>query len=435
MDYHELLEAVGVLVSGVLFYSYTYSWFPPGHPQRQRWWTAVLGLSFGGLAITMMIARIEIAPGVFIDARLVPVALIGLFEGWKIGLLAGLVGAAYRVFGMGGAGAGAGAGAGITSLILTGLAAGLCHRWAGSALGVKQRHAVTLSGAAFLLTGGSFLLLGHRGWMLFGELWLPYLVTLVTGIAFLARLFRDVVLQHQLAADQQRFRAILDEATDAIRIVDADTLRVLDCNRADCEISGRSREEMIGRDVRALWPVDPEARALREASMAEARAHGISRSLGMASRTASGREIQIDSTRHFVEYQGRRYEIVIYRDAGERLAAEAARQDAAQLRSVNLLAQAASHEINNPLAVIVGYLQLLGDRAQSGTQEARWLGMSLEAAGRIQEAVARLRRIVRVESTKPTGAAPAMLDTQKSTAPAAADTPAPAPKSPARDGE
>ncbi|HLF49904.1 MAG TPA: LytS/YhcK type 5TM receptor domain-containing protein, partial [Methylomirabilota bacterium] len=123
MEFHDLLEAVGVLVSGVLFYSYTYSWFPPGHPQRQRWWTAVLGLSFGGLAVTMMIARIQIAPGVFIDARLVPVALIGLFEGWKIGLLAGLVAAAYRVFWMGGGGVGAG----ITGLILTGLAAGLCH--------------------------------------------------------------------------------------------------------------------------------------------------------------------------------------------------------------------------------------------------------------------------------------------------------------------
>ena len=430
MDYHHLLEAVGVLVSGVLFYSYTYSWFPPGHPQRQRWWTAVLGLSFGGLAVTMMIARIQIAPGVFIDARLVPVALIGLFEGWKIGLLASLVGAAYRVW-LGGAGAGAD----IASLILTGLVAGLCNRWAGSAERVAPRHALTLTGLTFAITLWSFALIGREGWMLFSRLWIPYLVTIVVGIGFLARLFHEVVIQHQLAADQQRFRAILDEATDAIRIVDADTLRVLDCNRADCEISGRSREEMIGRDVRELWPEEPEARTLREAAMAEARAHGVARRLGIPYRTASGRELRIDSTRHFVEYQGRRYEIVIYRDAGERLAAEAARQEAAQLRSVNLLAQAASHEINNPLAVIVGYLQLLGDRAKAGTQEGKWLGMSLEAANRIQEAVARLRRIVRVESTKPAGAAPAMLDTQKSTALAAADTPAPTPKSPARDGE
>ncbi len=413
MEYHDLLEAIGVLVSGVLFYSYTYSWFPPGHPQRQRWWTAVLGLSFGGLAIVLMLVRIQIAPGVFIDARLVPVALIGLFEGWKIGLLAGLVGSAYRVW-IGGAGAAGG----ITALILTGLAAGLCHRWASGAERVGPRHAFALTGLVFAITVWSFSLVGRQGWLLFSRLWIPYLITMVVGIGFLARLFHDVVIQHQLAAQQQRFHAILDEASDAIRIVDADTLIILDCNRADCEISGRSRGEMIGRNAPEFWPEDPEARARREEAMAEARATGVARTLGMPFRTVSGHTLLVDSTRRVVEYQGRRYEIVIYRDASERLKAEAAMREAAELRSVNLLAQAAAHEINNPLAVIVGYLQLLGDRAQAGSQEAKWLGMSLEAAERIKEAVARLRRIVRVESTQPTGSTPAILDTEKSSRPA-----------------
>ena len=409
MEYHNLLEAIGVLVSGVLFYSYTYSWFPPGHPQRQRWWTAVLGLSFGLLSILMMLIRIQIEAGVFVDARLVPVALIGLFEGWKIGLLAGLVGAAYRIW-LGGIGVGAG----ITALILTGLAAGLCHRWAGSADRIGPRQALALSGMAFAITTWSFALVGRQGWLLFSRLWVPYLVMMVVGIAFLARLFRDVVIEHQLAAEQQRFHAILDEASDAIRIVDADTLEILDCNRADCEISGRTREEMIGKNARELWPDEPEARYRREAAMAEARATGISRLLGVPYRTASGQTLLVDSTRRVVEYQGRRYEIVIYRDAGERLKAEAAMREAAELRSVNLLALAAAHEINNPLAVIVGYLQLLGDRARPGSQEARWLGMSTEASGRIKEAVARLRRIVRIESTQPTGSTPPILDTEKS---------------------
>ena len=430
MEYHGLLEALGVLVSGVLFYSYTYSWFPPGHPQRQRWWTAVLGLSFGGLAILMMIARIQVAPGVFIDARLVPVALIGLFEGWKIGLLAGLVGAAYRVW-LGGAGAGAG----IASLILTGVAAGACHRWAGGAERVGPRHTLTLSGLAFAIALWSFALLGSQGWLLFSRLWIPYLVTMVVGIGFLARLFLDVVNQHQLAAQQQRFRAILDEASDGIRIMDADTLVILECNQADCGISGRSRDEMLGRSEREFWPEEPEARARLEATVAEARATGVARTLRMPFRTAAGQTLLVDSTRSMVDYQGRHYEIIIYRDASERLAAEVARQEAAQLRAVNLLAQAASHEINNPLAVIVGYLQLLGDRALAGTQEARWLGMSLEATGRIQEAVARLRRIVRVESTKPAGSTPAMLDTLRSSVSEAAKIPTDEPKSPARDGE
>jgi PAS domain S-box-containing protein len=413
MEYHELLEAIGILVSGVLFYSYTYSWFPPGHPQRQRWWTAVLGLSFGLLSILMMLIRIQIGRDVYMDARLVPVALIGLFEGWRIGLLAGLVGAAYRLW-LGGAGTGPE----MVGLALMGVGAGLVHRWAGGAERVGQRHAIVVTAIAFALTSLGSALQGLGAMHAFSLVRIPYLVMLVAGVAFLARLFSDVVEQHRLRRERERFRAILDEASDAIRIVDADTLEILDCNRADCEISGRAREELIGRDAREFWPDEPEARARREASMAEARATGISRLLGIPYRTASGQTLLVDSTRRIVEYLGRRYEIVIYRDAGERLKAEAAMREAAEFRSVNLLAQAAAHEINNPLAVIVGYLQLLGDRARPGSQEARWLGMSIEASARIKEAVARLRRIVRVESTQPTGSTPPILDTEKSSQPA-----------------
>jgi PAS domain S-box-containing protein len=413
MNFQQILESLGILVSGVLFYSYTYNWFPPGHPQRQRWWTAVLGLSFGGLAIAMMITRIEIAPGVFIDARLVPVALIGLFEGWKIGLLAGLVGAAFRVSlgepGMWAAMAG---------LALMGLGAGLVHRWAGGADQVGPRHAFAVTIIALSITSSGLAALGTEGMSAFSRVWISYLVMLVAGIAFLAKLFHDVVMEHQLAAQQQRFRAILDEAGDAIRIVDADTLVIVECNRADCEISGHPREEMIGRNSRDFWSDDADERARREAAMAEARATGVARTLGAPLRTASGHTLIVDSTRCIVHYQGRRYEIIIYRDAGERLKAEAAMREATELRSINLLAQAASHEINNPLAVIVGYLQLLNDRAPSGSQEARWLGMSIEASGRIKDAVARLRRIVRVESTRPSGSTPAILDTEKSSQPA-----------------
>src|SRR6266545_4448029 len=384
MKFQQIFESLGILVSGVLFYSYTYSWFPPGHPQRQRWWTAVLGLSFGGLAIAMMIARIEIAPGVFIDARLVPVALIGLFEGWKIGLLAGLVGAAFRVS-LGEPGMWAS----VAGLALMGLGAGLVQRWAGGADQVGPRHAFAVTVIALSITSSGLAALGTEGMSAFSRVWISYLAMLVAGIAFLAKLFHDVVIEHQLAAQQQRFRAILDEAGDAIRIVDADTLVIVECNRAR-----------------------------REAAMAEARATGVARTLGAPLRTASGHTLIVDSTRCIVHYQGRRYEIIIYRDAGERLKAEAAMREATELRSINLLAQAASHEINNPLAVIVGYLQLMNDRAAASSQEGRWLGMCIEASDRIKDAVARLRRIVRVEVTQPSCSTPPILDTEKSSQPA-----------------
>jgi signal transduction histidine kinase len=122
----------------------------------------------------------------------------------------------------------------------------------------------------------------------------------------------------------------------------------------------------------------------------------------------------VDCARRTVEYRHHRYEIVIFRDAAERLAGEDARREAASLRSVNLLAQAAAHEINNPLAVIAGYVQMLEDRLPPGTEESHWVHNCRNAAARIRDAVARLSRIVRVETTHPPGTLPPILDTKRS---------------------
>jgi signal transduction histidine kinase len=133
-------------------------------------------------------------------------------------------------------------------------------------------------------------------------------------------------------------------------------------------------------------------------------------------QTTSGRLLAVDSSRRVVEYRGQRYEIIIYRDAAERLAGEEARREAASLRSVNLLAQAAAHEINNPLAIIIGYVQMLEDRLPPGSEESNWARTCRTAAVRIRDAVGRLSRIVRVESTHPTGTVPPILDMERSTA-------------------
>jgi signal transduction histidine kinase len=81
---------------------------------------------------------------------------------------------------------------------------------------------------------------------------------------------------------------------------------------------------------------------------------------------------------------------------------------------VNLLAQAAAHEINNPLAIIMGFSQMLEDRLAAESEEGHWARTCRRAAGRIRDAVARLSRIVRIESTEATGALPPILDTERS---------------------
>jgi PAS domain S-box-containing protein len=407
MDPHHLLEVAGILAAGVLFHSLAYGWFSPGDPRRRALWVTLLGLFWGGIAIVLMISRIQTGASVYVDGRALPVALVGLFEGGWAGLIAALAAAAYRVW-LGGRGAPAG----VVTVTAVALAAWFAHRWAGGTAKVRIRHAFVLGVATFLITAGGFELVGERGRDLFAQVWPSYLMLTVIGLPTLSLLMASIVERRLLTEERERFRAVLDETTDAIRLVDADTGRILDCNRADCDLSGLARAQMLGRDGRDFWPDSPPAAA---APSREARG-SATRTLGVPFRSGSGRLLTVDCTRRVVGYQGRRFEIVIYRDAAERVAGDEARREAASLRSVNLLAQAAAHEINNPLAIIMGYSQMLEDRLAAGSEEGNWARTCRTAGGRIRDAVARLSHIVRIEPTEPTGSLPVILDTERSTA-------------------
>src|SRR5439155_702551 len=120
------------------------------------------------------------------------------------------------------------------------------------------------------------------------------------------------------------------------------------------------------------------------------------------------------ATRRIVNHHGRRYEIVIYRESAEREAAETAQREAADLRAVALLASAAAHEINNPLTVVVGSLELLSRHVGADNQERRWLDRANAAARRIRDIVARMTRITRIERSEARPGLPPMLDIHKS---------------------
>src|SRR5256885_7313202 len=72
------------------------------------------------------------------------------------------------------------------------------------------------------------------------------------------------------------------------------------------------------------------------------------------------------------------------------------------------------YEINNPLTVVVGSLELLARHLGSDQQERRWLDRANAAAQRIRDIVARMTRITRLERTDARPGLPPMLDIHKS---------------------
>jgi len=85
---------------------------------------------------------------------------------------------------------------------------------------------------------------------------------------------------------------------------------------------------------------------------------------------------------------------------------------AQELRAVTRLANAAAHEINNPLAVIVGHMQILASRAD-GAERGRFERM-LAAAARIGEIVEHMTQITRLENLDTAPNLPPMLDLRRS---------------------
>jgi PAS domain S-box-containing protein len=106
---------------------------------------------------------------------------------------------------------------------------------------------------------------------------------------------------------------------------------------------------------------------------------------------------------------------LIARDITHRNHAEAAIRELDILRYVAGLAAAAAHEINNPLTVIVGYVQLLADEVDA-TGRGR-VDEMLRAVSRIQEIVTRMARVTRVELTEKVLYLPEMLDLTRSSEP------------------
>jgi DNA-binding response OmpR family regulator len=102
------------------------------------------------------------------------------------------------------------------------------------------------------------------------------------------------------------------------------------------------------------------------------------------------------------------------RYAVERVRAERARQEAEALQAVNRLARAAAHEINNPLTIVSGQLQLLAEKFEREGRTCPRVGSALGALDRIRRIVVLMNQITRLETREFPSGLPEILDLWRS---------------------
>lgn len=187
--------------------------------------------------------------------------------------------------------------------------------------------------------------------------------------------------------------------------------RVLECNDAMARILGyASREDILGRNATAFY-VDPRD---RQRIIARVESEGHVTGVELQWLRADGEPVTVLASVSGVhERTGSVLEGFVV-DITDRKRAEQAEREAEALRSVTRLAVTAAHEINNPLSVILGRLELLARRLADDAAALAAIEKASFAGQRINEIIAHMNRMTRLAVIRMSPGLPELFDLKRS---------------------
>jgi PAS domain S-box-containing protein len=183
---------------------------------------------------------------------------------------------------------------------------------------------------------------------------------------------------------------------------------ILDANPAMVELlKFKDREDLLAVNATSLY-VNPEE---REREHRQRDADGVTRDFQVELRTNDGGTVWVRMNTRALRDGTREYWEGTIEDITNQRRADEAERRAETLRAVAQLANAAAHEINNPLAVIVGRLELL--RRDLPPEQQGKLAPIVEASKQIARIITHMGRLTRLETLDDLPASP-MLDLRRS---------------------
>lgn len=210
-----------------------------------------------------------------------------------------------------------------------------------------------------------------------------------------------------LRESERRYHEGFDRSPAGM-LLTLDDGRILDCNEAAARIVGfASPAELLAMNVAAFYVTPKDREQLLERLKAEGSAVNVE--IPIRRRDGQLRWVLISVVRATTASRAH-YETTII-DITEHKQAE-------ELRSMARLANAAGHEINNPLTLIVGRLAMLAEDPSLDPQARNRLAQAQAAAERIKAIVRDMSHLTRValfEHASP--GLPEMIDIRKSAGP------------------
>jgi PAS domain S-box-containing protein len=202
---------------------------------------------------------------------------------------------------------------------------------------------------------------------------------------------------------EQSFRALVDASPDAVIVARGG--RVGFANMAAARLFGHpAGEALAGSDPMDLVHPDDRARArdILDRTAAQGGPSGLQEERLLA---ADGAVRVAETVRVPLRFEGQDSMVTMVRDVTERREMEEKLQFAERMASIGTLAAGVAHEINNPMAYVLGNLEYVrealgGKSVLAGSEEARELESVLAEAIQGAERVAHIVRDLKAFSRK-----------------------------------
>jgi PAS domain S-box-containing protein len=167
--------------------------------------------------------------------------------------------------------------------------------------------------------------------------------------------------EERLRDSETRFRTFVDQATDALFVLEFDGGTILEVNRRACENLGYTREELIGQSI-FLFDVHFSAEWL-EQNVRPAMETGETMIFETRHRRKEGTTFPVEIRARTFQYQGRVLNLSLALDISERKRVDEERErlrqleaDLAHINRVSMMGELSAsiaHEVNQPLSGIV----------------------------------------------------------------------------------